>query len=197
MSSARNGYGRYGYATYGSGRKQYRGFDAPWYIETRTEGIRADGLDISTLPSPIVPGRTVTYEFVFRPQPADGDPDDDHVQRFRDARDLLVRAPDVVTYDPPGTTCSYREQHGAADGTQLVAIGPLATASDGTAPQGSLPPTRDSIHDSRWAVVVGGEASSPLPDRVCTLVLEATTIASTDTFGSRQAVRDARENNGF
>lgn len=197
MSEPRYDYGRYGYTTYGVSRRQYRGYDAPWYIQTRTEGIRADGLVTDALPSPIVPGQTVTYRFVFRPQPSGGVDADDHIERFRTARDLLTLAPDVVTYDPPGATASYREQHGQADGTQLVAIGPLPSASDASTPVGELPPPRDSVHDPRWAVVVGGEARSPRPTAAATLTLDATTIASTDTFASRDAVRNARENNGF
>lgn len=197
MSSARNGYARYGHATYGTGQRNFRKYEAPWFISTRTGGIRVDGLNGDPGLDPVVPGQTVTYECVFLPQPAGGDPTDDHLQRFRSARDLLVRAPDVVTYDPPGTTCSYREQHGDADGTQLVALGPLPESADASAPVGELPAVRDSIYQPRWAVVVGGEASSPLPEKAATLTLEATTIASTDTYGTRSAVRNARENNGF
>jgi hypothetical protein len=194
---ARHGRGRYGYTTYGISRRQYAGFEAPWYIQTRTEGIRIDGLSSPSALSPVVPGQTVTYECVFLPQPERGDPADDHVERFTTARDLLVRAPDVVTFDPPGTTASYREQHGDADGTQLVAIGPLAPASDASSPDAELPPSRDSIHEPRWAVVTGGEAVASLPETHARLTLEATTIASIEDFATRDAVRAARENNGF
>ena len=197
MSDARHSHGRYGYTSHGTSRRNYRGYDAPWFIKTRTRGIRVDGLVRGQPPSPVVPGRTVTYECTFRPQPSSGDGGDDHLDRYTAARELLVRAPDVAVYDPPGTTAAYREQHGDADGTQLVAIGPLAPASDASAPAGQLPPVRDSIHNPRWAVVVGGEASAPLPETAATLTLEATTIAATSTYGSRQTVRDAREYNGF
>lgn len=197
MSQARHGYGRYGYTTHGVSRLRYTGYPAPWYIHTRDGGIRADGLLSSDPPSPVVPGQTVTYTFVFRPQPPGGVSSDDHLARFRSARDLLVRAPDVVTYDPPGTEAHYREQHGAADGTQLVAIGPLPAAADGTTAEGELPPPRDSIHEPRWAVVTDGEARAVRPDVMATVTLEAVTLASTDTYGSRAAVRDAREHNGF
>lgn len=197
MTSARHGYARYGKSTYGSGRRQFVGFDAPWFIQTRTGGVRVDGISTSTRVSPIVPGKTIAYDCVFSPQPPQGDAVDDHIERFNAVRELLIRAPDVVTFDPPGTACSYREQHGAPDGTQLVAIGPLASASSGTAPQGELPPVRDSIHNPRWAVVVGGEARSPLPETACMLTLEATTIAPTSEYPTRQGLRDARENNGF
>lgn len=197
MGNARYGHGRYGHTSYGTSRRQYRGFDAPWFIKTRTRGIRVDGLASGQPLSPVVPGQTITYECRFLPQPARGDSADDHLERYRAARELLGRAPDVVVYDPPGTTAAYREQHGAADGTQLVAIGPLAPASDGSAPAGQLPPVRDSVHDPRWAVVVGGGSIAPRPRKQATVTLEATTIAATSTYGSRQAVRDEREYNGF
>lgn len=190
-------YGRYDYTTYGGTAQKYLGYDAPWYIKTLGGGIRVDGLSDTEPPSPIIPGRTVTYECVFRPQPPRGASTDDHVARFEDARDLLVKAPDVATYDPPGPEAFYREQHGAADGAQLVRIGPLAPEAGGDNLDQTQPPSRSSVHQDRWAVVVGGEVRAPRPDVVGVVSLEATTIASTETFATREEVRDARENNGF
>lgn len=196
--TTRHGRTRYGYSSYGDTQRQYTGFDSPWYIATRTDNIRVDGVTVSAPPSPVVPGQTRTYDCVFAPQPQSGDQTDDHIERYERARDLLLRAPDVVTYDPPGISCSYREQHTAADGTQLVALGPLPRASDAGTAQGELPATRsNSIHEPRWAVVVGGETATSRPDRIARLSLEATTIATTETYGTRAAVRAARENNGF
>lgn len=196
-STSRLGYGRLGYTALGSIADKYEGFGSPWYVQTRTGGIRVDGLETDDAVSPVVPGQTVTYECVFLPQPSNGAAPDNHVERFTDVRGLLVKAPDVATYDPPGAAAYYREQHGATDGAQLVRIGPLAPEAGGDVLDETQPPSRDSVHDDRWAVVVGGTATSPLPDKYGTVSLETVTIASTETFATRDAVRNARENNGF
>ncbi|MDT3434684.1 hypothetical protein [Haloarcula sp. 1CSR25-25] len=200
----RHGYVRHGYHRYGKGDPTYTNSHQPWYITVDSglgANIRADGLLAETRPSPIRPGTTVSYTFSFLPQTGRGFAANEHVGRFRRARQLLVRASDVVVYgDVPGGTVRYREQHGGPDGTQLVRIGPLEATSSADAPAGEEPPGRSSMHDARWAVVSGGEAVSPQPaDRTtrAMLTLEATTIAPAGEFATRTAVRAAREVNGL
>jgi len=200
----RHGYARHGHHRYGKGDPTYTNSDEPWYITVDAglgANVRADGLVADTRPSPIRPGTTVSYTFSFLPQTGRGFAANEHVDRFRRARQLLRRAADVVVYgDIPGESVHYREQHDAPDGTQLVRIGPLAATSDADAPAGKAPPTRQSMHEPRWAVVTGGEAVSPQPpDRTtrATLTLEATTIAPASAFDTRADVRAAREVNGL
>ena len=200
----RHGYVRHGHHRYGKGGPTYTNSTVPWYITVDPGlgvNIRADGLVADTRPSPIRPGTTVSYTFSFLPQTGRGFTANEHVERFRRARELLVRAKDVVVYsDVSGDTVRYREQHGGPDGTQLVRIGPLEPTSDADAPQGEAPPGRDSMHEPRWAIVTGGEAVSPQPPDKTTraeLTLEATTIAPASGFGTRTAVRAAREVNGL
>lgn len=179
----------YAGGTYGESPTGYAGVEAPWHIgAVRVDGLRTDG----NL-SPVVPGEAVSYDCVFLPQPSNGDQNDDHVERYKDLREYLVRGPDVITYDPPGARVFYREQHDGA--SQLVRIAPLRADHDATYENGNPPPGRDSIHNGRWAVITGGEAHAPLPDRECRLVLETVTIASTAEYPTREAVVDAAERN--
>jgi len=116
MGQPRFGYFRWDYVSFGGPAEIYLGFDAPWYIKTIDGGIRIDGVERSADLSPPVPGETVTYDCVFLPQPSSGASTDDHRARFETVRDLLVKAPDVATYTPPGSATYYREQHGGRDG---------------------------------------------------------------------------------
>lgn len=200
----RHGYIRHGYHRYGKGDPAYTNSNVPWYITVDSSlgtNIRAEALTTDTRPSPIQPGREVTYTFEFKPQTGRGFQANEHVDRFRRVRNLLIRSEDVVVYgDVPGDTVRYREQHGGPDGTQLVRIGPLEPTSNADAPADEEPPGRDSLHESRWAVVTGGEAVSPQPaDQTtrATLMLETTTIAPASAFATRTAVRAAREVNGL
>ena len=200
----RHGSVRHGHHRYGKGDPTYTNSDVPWYL-TVDDGlganIRTEALTTETHPSPIQPGRKVTYAFVFQPQTGRGFRVNEHIERFRRARKLLVRSDDVVVYgDVPGDRVRYREQHGGPDGTQLVRIGPLEPTSDAGAPAGEAPVGRDSLHEPRWAVVTGGEAMSPQPaDQTtrATLTLETTTIAPASAFTTRTAVRAAREVSGL
>ena len=199
--SYNHGYVNHGYHNYGKGAPSYTNSEVPWYItidENIGANIRADGLTTETLPSPIRPGQTVEYSFVFLPQTGRGFTENEHIERYERARDLLIKADDVVVYgDVPGDTVRYREQHFEEDGAQLVRIGPLEETSDASAPAGEAPPGRDSIHDPRWAVVTGGEAQMTRPEKVGEVRLEAATIAPASEFSTRSAVRAAREVNGL
>lgn len=200
----RHGHVRHGHHRYGKGDPTYTNSIVPWYLTVDGglgANIRTEALTTDTRPSPIQPGREVTYTFVFQPQTGRGFSVNEHVERFRRARKLLVRSDDVVVYgDVPGDTVRYREQHGGPDGTQLVCIGPLEPTSDAGAPGGEAPAGRDSLHEPRWAVVTGGKAASPQPagqTTRATLTLETMTIAPASAFTTRTAVRAAREVNGL
>lgn len=200
----RHGYVRHGQHRYGLGSPTYTNSDSPWYITTGGElgtNIRAEGLTTGSRPGAVRPGRTISYTFVFLQQSGRGFTAREHVERYRTARELLVRADDTVVYgDVTGDEVRYREQHGDADGTQLVRIGPLERTSDASAPAGAAPPGRESLFEPRWAVVEGGEGQATMaPDRLTSarLTLEATTIAPASAFDSRTAVRAAREVNGL
>jgi hypothetical protein len=163
---------RYGTSSYGHRPSGYVGHDNPWHLS----GVRVDGLSAAGPLSPVRPGTERTLTCVFAPQPARGDPADDHTARYHDAREYLVNASDVVVFDPPGQQVFYREQHDGA--SQLVRIEPLATASDGTPVNGSVP-GRESVHRGRWAVVTGGEpaAGRSRPDRALALELTVVDLA--------------------
>ncbi|AUV81249.1 hypothetical protein C2R22_05890 [Salinigranum rubrum] len=197
----RYGYVRHGYHRYGKGDPVYRGHDSPWYVTlapTLGANVRADGLSAEGSPSPIRPGQTVTYTLAFMPQRGRGFGANEHVDRYRRARSLLIRADDVVTYgEVPGDEVRYREQHDAPGGTQLVRIGPLDAQSNASAPAGAPPPGRDSIHEPRWAVVTGGGTETSRPEKGALLQLQTVTIAPASDFPKRSALRAAREVNSI
>ena len=178
---------------YGAPATGYTGYDYPWHVS----GIRVDGLKADTPLGAITPGQTVEYSCRIAAQPGSGDPDDNPRERFLRLREYLVRAPDVIVYDPPGQDVYYREQF---DGpfSQLVRIDPLAPASDGTYTNGNPPPSREgSLHEGRWAVVVGGGTDQSLDQAPYDITLEATTIASTARYPTRDGVVAAAERNDF
>jgi hypothetical protein len=182
---------RYDTQLYGATPTGYRGFEAPWAFGS----VRVDGVAAGEPLSPVIPGRTVTYECTFAPQPAGGDPDDDHAARLTALAQYLVHADDVLLYDPPGTEVFYREQYDGA--SALLRIAPLRPDHDASWVDGDPPPGRDSIHEPRWAVVTGGEPARPLPDRASTLTLETVTIGATADYPTRDAMLAAAERNGF
>ncbi|MFC6825657.1 hypothetical protein [Halopelagius fulvigenes] len=162
---------------------------APWHIGS----VRVDGLSAENGVPPITPGASATYRVAMWPQPDDEIAD--HVERYRALKQYGRRAPGVVVYQTPEVDCYFREQQAGA--SNLVRIRPLAADAPATTATGELPPTRDSVHDPRWAVVTGVSDGTSLPERQCTLEIETTTIASTAEFPTRQAVIAARRRNSL
>jgi hypothetical protein len=198
MPSSRYADHRYAGATRGTPPTNYSNNDEPWAVGS----VRVDGLTIDTPVSGVVPGRDVTYQCDFLPDV--GQDAGDHLDRWRTLANQLTYAADVIVYDPPGTSVYYREQY---DGpSSLVRIAPLQADHDATWTDGDPPPTRDSIHRARWAVVVGGESFAPSPDQRAQVTLETVTIAAADATGpatdapvyeTREAVVVAAERSGL
>jgi hypothetical protein len=190
MPSPRYADHRYAGALRGDPPTGYANSDVPWHIgPTRVDGLAAS----EPLGPPVVPGRERTYECRFLPD-ASHDARD-HVRRFETVAAYLEYAPDVLTFDPPGGQVFWREQY---DGpSALVRVAPLQADHDATYVDGESPPGRDSLHAGRWAVVTGGTASAPVPERACTLQLETVTVGSTADYPTRDAMLAAAERNGF
>lgn len=189
MPSPRYADHRYAGALRGSPPTGYDTTDAPWAFGS----VRVDGVTTDAQLSPIVPGREVTYTCAFIP----GGGDDDHAQRLSTLAETLVYAADVLTYDVPyqDNREFYREQY---DGpSNLLRIAPLQRDHDATWVDGNPPPGRDSIHEPRWAVVVGGETARPLPEKASQLTLQTVTVGATADYPTRDAMVAAARRNGF
>jgi hypothetical protein len=186
---------QFGGATYGGATgTQFGGvdhpaapYDAPW----RVNYVRVDGL---TETPTAIPGESASYNCVLLPENAF----QDHIDRWAILRDRVRRGPTVDTWQTPDGSVHYREQHSAPDGAQLVEIAPLAPEHDAAGTPQDPPPGRDSAFQARYAVVTGGSISATrVPKEATAITLETTTIALGDEFPTRDALRDAREHNGF
>lgn len=191
-SDPRYGKTRYGESAYGGTVPQPSDdFDAPWRINQ----IRVDGLDAGGDIPPVIPGEEATYRCVFKPDET-RTVSAPYRERFRALRSFLPRTPAVVTYEASDGTVYYREQHGGA--SNLVRIEPLRSGQAAVTADGSDPPTRDSIHDGRWAVITGGSNGSvSWPAAGLALEIETVTIAAAEEFDSADAVAAARERSGL
>lgn len=188
----RYGKTRYGEAAYGGTVPQPTDvFDAPW----RVNQIRVDGLAVEGGVPPVIPGQSATYHCAFLPDETKT-VSAPYQDRFEALRSFLPRTPAVVTYEASDGTVYYREQHGGA--SNLVRIEPLRAGQAAVTADGSDPPTRDSIHAGRWAVITGGSNGSvSWPDAGLSLEIETVTIAAADEFDSADAVAAARERSGL
>lgn len=176
MPSPRYADTRLAETTLGAPPSGFTNTKSPWAVSS----TRVDGIESSVPLSPIVPGRTVTYECTFLPDPSEVA--GGHIQRAQTLANYLPYADDVLVYDPPGLQVFYREQY---DGPSALArIAPLHPTHDGTWEGSDPPPDRESMHNSRWGVVTGGELSAPLGvDGPATLQLETVTIAAAEDTG--------------
>lgn len=181
----------YGQTTYGGGH--YAGpfttftdvYSAPW----RFSNIRADLLLDETFPV-AKPGEEATYTLALNDQDHPDTPIASVSDRYAALRDLIRSGYNVSTYQTPGGT--FFRQLGTAD--NLVRIEPLAPGYPATGDgNGNDPPTRDTEFEGRWAVVVGGEDQTQLPEADAVVELETVTIAPTSQFDTRAAVEAARE----
>lgn len=175
----------YGGATYGGSDPQttVSGDGVPW----RVNRVRVDGIEGSIPPA--VPGESASYSCTFRPFEGATD----HVTRYQALRDYLATAPLVATYQTPAGTF-YRNQ--APSGSQLVRIEPIAADATPGQTTGTVP-SRASSAAGRWAVITGGSDNTELPETVCLLEIETTTIATTAEFPTRDGVVAARERSGL
>ena len=180
------GESRYGEAYYGG--SDATGASTATGVPWRFNRVRVEGIE-GSVPA-VVPGESVSYRVIIHH--VDGATD--HIERYQVLRSYLPTAPHVVTYQTASGT--YFRDQAPGGGTQLVRIEPIhPSAAPGR--NAGEPAPRESAFDGRWAVITGGTDETTLPEEVCILEIETTTIASTDDFPTEQGLRDARERSGL
>jgi hypothetical protein len=191
--ASRFGDSRFGGATFDGGGDQTLlegGPDTPWRINR----VRVDAMAADTDLVTVAPGQEVEYQARLEPIATDAFPD--HTERLQTLVPYLERGQDVVTYDLPGMQAAYRDQHGRADGANLLRIAPLEPGYGATLSDGSLAPARDSLAPPRWAVCTGGEVAANHDDTFFTVTLTAMTLGRVSEHPSRATARDTFEENG-